>query len=542
MILPRFRSGLLWTALLALVLVAGGDVLFFQQNRGSGAIGFYFLALLAATLLRRHEVRRSRLALIAASSAAIYALAMVYDASLLAFALFWVAAAMTALLPAVARFDDGWRWVQRLFLHGARAIVAPALDLLRVRRVRRYLGRKGHRVLAVMAAVALPVAGSAVILALFAAANPVLERALNGLLLTPDVAPGRFILWGLLLAGTWSLLHPRPRQMFLPALTGRGDIDLPGVSAMSVTLSLIAFNLLLAMQNVMDIAFLGGVLPMPAGMTLADYAHRGAYPLIVTALLSALFVLVTLRPGSRTATMPAIRIMVVLWIAQNVLLVGSSILRTMDYVDAYSLTVLRIAALAWMVLVAIGLMLICWRMLRGRSAGWLINANMLAAAFVLTGCCFVDLGSVAAWWNVRHAREAGGRSAALDLCYMAGLGPSALLPLIDLESRPGLAPEFRERVRVVRGKLFSQLDHLQRDGDWTWLGDRRMTLARRALAQMPETPMPDGLRDCDGSRFAGVATAPEGPPPSESGTSEPAPLPANPVAPPPPALTAETRP
>ena len=38
---------------------------------------------------------------------------------------------------------------------------------------------------------------------------------------------------------------------------------------------------------------------------MKDYVHQGAYPLIVTALLAALFVLVTLRPGSDTASRPA---------------------------------------------------------------------------------------------------------------------------------------------------------------------------------------------------------------------------------------------
>ncbi|WP_163595012.1 DUF4153 domain-containing protein, partial [Klebsiella pneumoniae] len=88
-----------------------------------------------------------------------------------------------------------------------------------------------------------------------------------------------------------------------------------------------------------------------------------------------LFVLVALRPGSPSAADPTIRRLVVLWVAQNLLLVASSILRTLDYVAAYSLTSFRIAALAWMGLVAIGLALICWRMLAGRSAAWLINAN-----------------------------------------------------------------------------------------------------------------------------------------------------------------------
>ena len=38
----------------------------------------------------------------------------------------------------------------------------------------------------------------------------------------------------------------------------------------------------------MDAAWLWGLAPLPEGLTLASYAHRGAYPLVVTALLAVL--------------------------------------------------------------------------------------------------------------------------------------------------------------------------------------------------------------------------------------------------------------
>src|ERR1700712_1257597 len=75
---------------------------------------------------------------------------------------------------------------------------------------------------------------------------------------------------------------------------------------------------------------------------------------------------------------------------------------------------------------------------------WRSSRPSAAALLPLTACCFVDLGSVAAGWNVRHAREAGGAGSQLDLCYLNQLDASALLPLIELESRP-LPPVLRER-------------------------------------------------------------------------------------------------
>jgi hypothetical protein len=283
---------------------------------------------------------------------------------------------------------------------------------------------------------------------------------------------------------------------------------LSGVSVASVTLSLILFNLLFAAQNLMDAVWLWGWAPMPQGMTMADYAHRGAYPLIATALLAALFVLVTLRSGSDTARTPVIRRLVMLWIGQNIILVASSMLRTADYIEAYSLTRLRIAALLWMALVAFGLAAICWRLLRGHSAAWLINVNLAAAGLVLGAVCFIDLGEVTARWNVRHAREVSGRGVALDLCYMSDLGESALLPLLTLEQRADLRPAFRERVRVTDMWLLDRLEANQANG-WTLLGQRRLARAREMMAQIGPMALAPGDRACDGSLIPPPEPAPD---------------------------------
>jgi hypothetical protein len=245
-------------------------------------------------------------------------------------------------------------------------------------------------------------------------------------------------------------------------------------------------------------------------VTLAEYAHRGAYPLIGTALLAALFVLVTLRPGSVLAESRAVRRLVSLWIGQNVLLVASTMLRTLDYVEAYSLTRLRISALAWMVLVAVGLLLICYRLWRRRSDAWLINANLAAAAAVLTACAFVDLGAIAAQWNVRHTRDAGGAGASLDLCYLNGIGAASLLPLIELESRL-VAPALRERVQWSRNLQMARLEARQADWrSWTFRGARRLAKARTLVAERKLPQFASGEGNCDGQPPAPALTAAQG--------------------------------
>lgn len=523
----RRRFG--WLVVAAAAFVAAGDTLFWRYGQHGGQLGFYLMGLMLAAVALRPAMRRDGRALAAAGAALLFAGAIVIEPGLLAWTLFWTAAGMAVLLPATARFDDGWRWFQRLLLHALRTLVAPVLDLLRVLRVRRRRKRGGVSLLRGLAVLGLPIAGSAVILILFASANPVLDRFLTGLTQV-DIAVmsiGRAILWWALLLMAWALLHPRPRQTLLGTFDGSGDLPLPGVSVASVTLSLIAFNLLFTLQNAMDVAYMGGLLAMPEGITLAEYAHRGAYPLIATALLAALFVLVTLRPGSTTAAVPAIRALVVLWIAQNLVLVGSSILRTIDYVEVYSLTEFRMAALAWMALVGLGLVFICWRMLAGRSAGWLININLAAAGLVLTAFSLADTAAIAANWNVRHAREAGGRGAELDLCYLNSLGGSALAALLELEQRPGLRPDFRERVHSVRREVMDRLRHEVAEGGWSLRGARQLAQGEAAVAAMPKpAALKPGWRGCDG------AIIPETPPPPAPEAPVPA-VPATPAAPPP---------
>jgi len=489
----------------ALAVVALGDAVVFGLERFGGWFGAIGLALCAALALARPAVRQDRRALAALGLSGFYALAFAYDPGPLAFLLFWIALGLATLLPGTARFGDGWQWFQRLLVHGLKALFGPLADFLRLSRVRRKRGVGGPSLRRSLPDLVLPLVGSLVILFLFAAANPVIDQAITALHL-PEPSEhtfARIFVAGALFVMAWGVLRPRPPRRLLGTFDGSGDLALPGVSPASVLLSLIAFNLLFAVQNAMDAAWLWGLMPLPEGMTLADYAHRGAYPLILTALLAALFVLVTLRPGSSTAANPLIRRLVALWIAQNVVLVASSALRTLDYVDAYSLTRLRIAALLWMGLVAVGLVLILWRMLKGKSAGWLINANLASAGLLLSAVCLVDLGAVAASWNARHASEIDGDGAALDLCYLRELGGSALLPLARLEqqARPG---EFRDRVSRVRAQVQWAEERDLRQGEWSWLAASRVRRVHALLGEAAALPVVLPPYNCEG-----VAIEPE---------------------------------
>lgn len=508
-------------AAVAVLLAALGDWLFYGQWIGA-TLGAFALAWTLALFLALPSLRRRGAALFATAAAILFAGVLIDNPSILAWSLFWTAISSAALLSR-ARFGDAASWSMRLLLHigfGTVRLFADLFRFVRVRGPRRGRGR-GPSLATLASMLALPVVGGLVFLALFASANPLIADVLNRIVIPSPVASlPHLVVFGFVLLGAWPAFRPHPWATGMRHRTLSLEGFAPSFPAATIAFSLLVFNAVFALENALDLIFLWSGARLPGTITMADYAHRGAAVLMGTALLAGLFVLTVLRPGSASARNPLVRLLVALWIAQTLLLVASCILRTLDYVGSYSLTVTRIAALGWMVLVGIGLVLICWRLLTGRSAAWLINANALFAAPMLAAGVTVDLSEVAATWNARHAREAGGTGQPIDLCYLHAQGAPALLALIEFESRV-TDPDLRDRVRAVREDVMASVADAQSDWHaWTWRGARRLALAQAALGPNPARSAPTSFgRTCDG---AIVTPPPVDTPPPPDTSREPA--------------------
>jgi len=287
----------------------------------------------------------------------------------------------------------------------------------------------------------VPVALGLVFVRLFVEANPLIAswaQAIDiGALVDwamKHVDGARVAFWLLAAMLVWPVIFMREYRRRTPPAALRASAPEAGggglfpqiVGSGAVLRSLIVFNALFAVQTVLDALYLWGGVALPDGMTFAEYAHRGAYPLIVTALLAAAFVVLALKPGSDTERTPLIRALVWAWIAQNVWLVISSMLRLDLYVAAYSLTYWRVAAFVWMLLVASGLVLILARIALGRSSGWLIGANLASLALTLYACSFANFAAIIADYNVAHSAEMGGGGPNLDREYIRSLGRHAI--------------------------------------------------------------------------------------------------------------------
>lgn len=473
-----------------LVLTAVADWLFYEHRVGVSLALFASLLSLSTLYADKSLITGRRLAIATALLGIAYAPHAV-EVSILSVA-FVVVGTVIFSLKVTGRMPGGF---------GARTIavwwvllsgpVQLFCDLIRLGRSWAWRSRSGQCAAGLKAWI-VPALFGAVFLFLFTAANPLIEGWLAELdpsELLAEIDAARLAFWFAVPLVCWPFIRLRYHSRF--TVRSKDRAPFPGQAEPEVadwafirktTLrSLVLFNALFAVQTVLDITYLWGGVALPDGMSYATYAHRGAFPLIATAILAGLFVLAALRPGSAAERSFPIRVLVYCWVAQNLLLVLSSMLRLDLYIEVYSLSYWRLAAFLWMLLVALGLVLIVSRIVLNRSNGWLVSMNAGAVALTLYACGFANFPQIVASYNVTHSRELSGQGVALDQSYLCGLGAQSI-PAMDrylTQVKAGQSEQARA-LEDCRRRLADE--HLQKMADWRAWSLRGWWLARYLAA------------------------------------------------------------
>ncbi len=203
-----------------------------------------------------------------------------------------------------------------------------------------------------------------------------------------------------------------------------------------VIATLIILNAMFAVENVLDYFYIWSGVKLPPGMSMVEYVHRGSYSLIATALIAGALIIAMFQPGSATNESKLVRVLVYFFALQNVLLVASSAMRTVFYVEESGMTLWRISAFVWMGLVTAGLALIALRVMFNKSNLWLLNTNLAAVLLILLASGIIDYNAIVAETNVSRALAKLPTDTSkqtqldLDIPYLLSMGPSAL-PAID---------------------------------------------------------------------------------------------------------------
>ncbi|MBD3665757.1 DUF4153 domain-containing protein [Sulfitobacter aestuariivivens] len=413
-----------WRAGLLLALIALGDLLVWQVAPGLSLAVFGAALVLAAILAVEVTLSlRAQGQIAAGLTLALCPLVeLVQPLSLLIAVL-----GISAILVLIAGLRRGQLalGMLRLWPCGARQGFADLRQGVGGRGDRDVSGSIGRAVLGWL----MPVAMGLVFVWLLLIANPIaeqwLERFWDSDLKMPD--PGRMIFWLCLAPVIWtalSIAQMRERLAAAPRLAKAGPAPIGLINPASVSRALVLFNAVFAVQTGLDVVYLYGGVGLPEGITYAEYAHRGAYPLVVTGLLAGGFALLSRRwvQGSYM-----LRVLLMLFVAQNVALVISSLVRLELYIEVYGLTRLRMAAAIWMGLTASGLALILWQVWQGRDNHWLVLRGGALTAAVVYVCAFISFDAAIARYNLGH-------DVTPDRYYLCNLGDAAK-PVIAAHDR-----------------------------------------------------------------------------------------------------------
>ncbi|MGH1403050.1 MAG: DUF4153 domain-containing protein [Alphaproteobacteria bacterium] len=480
-------------ALSAFSLVILADFLFYGHAMG-WTVGLFGIVLVATFALHNMAFLKSRMGVVIISLTLGQCILQIEKQSLLSFSLMALGLISLSLMKRNDWKSDALTWVKLCIsfcLRFMRPLNKFAMAYQRI--LSQYT--TSSVILTAIRGWFLPLTFSLMFLYLFSNANPIMGGWFDGIdlfWLFSGLSAWRVAFWLIMAAITFAIIRPRLKSrvkrvkspVYYKKEKSMGFTEW-AFSKDAVFRSLIIFNLMFAFQTVMDMNYLWAGSDLPEGISYAKYAHKGAYPLIVTALLAGLFVLITQGSKKEVSKSRSIIQLMYLWIAQNVLLVFSSIYRTSIYVEVYALTYWRVAAFIWMGLVAFGLIWIVVRGFMGKSNAWLINANVITLLTVLYVTSFVNIGGIIAHYNIEHSREVSGKGVNLDTRYLERIGYTSIPYLIEFSKEH----KIHDRILYMEGEeekydtiTEMKLDLMRDMDDW-----RRWTYSEYRLIKTIES-------------------------------------------------------
>lgn len=220
----------------------------------------------------------------------------------------------------------------------------------------------------------------------------------------------RVVMWAFVAFIALPLLRPGQFGSYwwswIPSLPRWPELIPNNGAIFSSALVLVVLNLMFGVANIADALFLWSGAPLPASVEYKAYVHEGFDTLIFTVILTALVLTAMFQQTLGVARSKPLKVLALLWIAQNVFLIASCALRVQGYVAESQLTVLRLSCFIFLALVAAGFALLTVKILHERSIAWLIGRCAVAVFVTFYITQFLDLAGYAETYNVdRMARE-----------------------------------------------------------------------------------------------------------------------------------------
>jgi len=269
-----------------------------------------------------------------------------------------------------------------------------------------------------------------------------------------DLSFWRCVVWvfvaGIALPILWPSPAPEAERIWARELPLLPDFTAPRTARLQSAVMLGLLNALFCFVNTIDAVYLWAGQALPAGVTASKFVHEGVFSLIVAVLFSALLLAGVFQQSRSVSAWTPLRVLGLVWIAQNLVLLAGVFLRVKLYLDAFDLTVTRVNLVFFLALVTVGFLLLAIRVWWQRTLGWLLCLNVLATFFLFYTVQFLDTNGFVARYNV-GLWERSHETRALDLAYLKSLGPPAFeaLECVARSGNADLAPKASDFLKEV---------------------------------------------------------------------------------------------
>jgi hypothetical protein len=309
---------------------------------------------------------------------------------------------------------------------------------------------------------------------LFASADAVFSAWLDSLGdIMDSLAPQTpLITLTLSLAATGILACTIRKTAIADAQQGDMPTRLPRLGRVETAVLLGSLASLFVVFVVLQLSWLFGgqeLIQARSGLTLAEYARRGFFELVVVAGLTlAVLMSVSAMQGHRGL----LRLLGGIMIVCVLVMLLSALHRLNLYIDQFGLTMDRLMALALALWLAFALLWFAQTILRGRQEGF-IAGLLIAGMTVSLALAIMNPAYRVAQVNIEHAQS---RAQPLDVDYLISLGADAIVPLLS----------GAENVKLTLEQSISVYEQLALQTDNTDWRDWNLSRARAAQLLIDE--------------------------------------------------------
>lgn len=194
-------------------------------------------------------------------------------------------------------------------------------------------------------------------------------------------------------------------------------------------------NLMLLILNFGDITSIWFKAALPKGISHSDFVHNGVGMTILSIIIATSLLMFLFRKDYTTIkNHKVLKALILIWIIQNLIMLFSTACRNQIYIASYNFTYRRIGVYIWLLLAAIGLVIVSIKIIKEKSNWYLIKTNFAVWFSVLILSSTVNWDIMITKYNIRNKPLKD-----VDFYYLFSLSDSNIPELIEVSKSSDFA-------------------------------------------------------------------------------------------------------